>query len=386
MKVAIGIKGQRRWAFTLVELLVVIAIIGVLTAILLPAVGAARDAARRTQNLNNLRSIGQAIAVHETSKKQYPPLIKTPKETKNGQRNLELDQPFEERTTSTSWAFEILPYLDQQAMYDRYNPYKSVAEGYNNDPLDIQGKDNVTAFASAIPTYGNPRFRDATANCPFRFEPSRRGACIDYAANAGFLPNPSEVFSETRREPLLLKDADRIFEGVGEYDNNTRKAYLGPEVRIRSVLGEVPKALFAFSPAWSGPFSMDSSIRITSASILDGASNTIAVGDRHLPQLQLNQPVYDEAGLAGSSLYTIMRFMNPNDPQPNDNLETDAPQSVFPFDRINDSSPFKFGSPRGSDACFVFLDGHAQWITFDTDRQVLRKIASIGDGEKVDLQ
>ena len=177
MKVAIGSKGQRRWAFTLVELLVVIAIIGVLTAILLPAVGAARDAARRTQNLNNLRSIGQAISVHETSKRSYPPLIKTPKETKDGAPNPELRLPFRERTTATSWAFELLPYLDQQAMYDRYNPYKSVSTGFDNGPQDIQGKDNVTAFASAVGTYANPRFRDGTANCPFGFDPSRRGAC-----------------------------------------------------------------------------------------------------------------------------------------------------------------------------------------------------------------
>ncbi len=63
----------RRRGFTLIELLVVIAIIGVLVGLLLPAVQAAREAARRSQCVNNLKQIGIAVAVYESALNCYPP-------------------------------------------------------------------------------------------------------------------------------------------------------------------------------------------------------------------------------------------------------------------------------------------------------------------------
>ena len=90
-----------RAAFTLVELLVVIAIIGILIAILLPAVQAVREAARRMQCGNHLKQIGLGILNYESVHRVYP----LPK-TVHPDHNL--------------LAF-LLPYVEQQVIYDRYD-------------------------------------------------------------------------------------------------------------------------------------------------------------------------------------------------------------------------------------------------------------------------
>ncbi|WP_428305015.1 DUF1559 domain-containing protein [Lacipirellula sp.] len=93
----------RRHAFTLVELLVVIAIIGVLVALLLPAVQAAREAARRSQCSNNSRQLGLGFMNYESAHGGLPP-----------RRWNRVDEGY------TGWGTFLLPYIEQQAVYNAY--------------------------------------------------------------------------------------------------------------------------------------------------------------------------------------------------------------------------------------------------------------------------
>lgn len=100
---------SRRWprAFTLVELLVVIAIIGILIALLLPAVQAAREAARRSQCSNNLKQYGLALHNYHDIYKVFPPGGMQDPATGNwnGRPNV-------------GWQVRILPYCEQQPLWD----------------------------------------------------------------------------------------------------------------------------------------------------------------------------------------------------------------------------------------------------------------------------
>ncbi len=94
--------------FTLVELLVVIAIIGILVALLLPAIQAAREAARRTQCLNNVKQIALGCLNYENTHKEFPPAYTKPTP---GDEKYRFHHSF--------MAF-ILPYLEETAIADRY--------------------------------------------------------------------------------------------------------------------------------------------------------------------------------------------------------------------------------------------------------------------------
>ncbi len=98
----------RRSGFTLVELLVVIAIIGILVALLLPAVQAARRAAMRTQSTNNLKQLGLALHNHHDVKKIFPNQYETQPAVGANSTN----------TITGTLHFFILPYMEQQNLYD----------------------------------------------------------------------------------------------------------------------------------------------------------------------------------------------------------------------------------------------------------------------------
>jgi prepilin-type N-terminal cleavage/methylation domain-containing protein/prepilin-type processing-associated H-X9-DG protein len=112
-------------AFTLVELLVVIAIIGVLVALLLPAVQAAREAARRTQCINNIKQMGLGAANHESAKGYFPPGRLTPDWLKAGSSTEVTSSNYQtpaidptDKTGFYSVHIWLLPYMEQSAVYN----------------------------------------------------------------------------------------------------------------------------------------------------------------------------------------------------------------------------------------------------------------------------
>ncbi|ASV74065.1 hypothetical protein THTE_1463 [Thermogutta terrifontis] len=123
---------SHRKAFTLVELLVVIAIIGILIALLLPAVQAAREAARRSQCTNNLKQIALGLLNYHQTHNRFPP----PGFSSN----------------QASWLVVLLPFIEQKPLFDQFN-FKQ------GNYLDA---DKIRVAATAIPIYFCPSSTEET--------------------------------------------------------------------------------------------------------------------------------------------------------------------------------------------------------------------------------
>ena len=116
---------RNRRAFTLVELLVVIAIIGILVALLLPAVQQAREAARKTQCVNRLRQMALASANYESATGHFPAGRKDPDWVRNGMvqsgytNYLSVQQNADTKTGFRSVHIWLLPYMEERAIFDQ---------------------------------------------------------------------------------------------------------------------------------------------------------------------------------------------------------------------------------------------------------------------------
>ncbi len=175
-----------RQAFTLVELLVVIAIIGVLIALLLPAVQSAREAARRIQCANNLKQIGLASIEYERIHGQYA--------TGTG--------VFKQATAQNtpSWIVAILPHIEETALFNRW----AQAVGYRQaTPPPISVMTAVGLFATPVAALYCPSRRPAAAY-PMALTVSAVGGTVskgsrsDYAINGGADLQPTESFANPK--------------------------------------------------------------------------------------------------------------------------------------------------------------------------------------------
>ncbi len=122
-------KRKTNAGFTLVDLLVVIAIIGILIAMLLPAVQSVREAARRTACMNNLRQVGLATISFHDARGAFPP-------ARTATSNQVL--PIFIRNGPESWFVHILPFIEQNNLYKQWNfnsRYEYQATGVVSTPV-----------------------------------------------------------------------------------------------------------------------------------------------------------------------------------------------------------------------------------------------------------
>jgi prepilin-type N-terminal cleavage/methylation domain-containing protein/prepilin-type processing-associated H-X9-DG protein len=288
-----------RLGFTLVELLVVIAIIGVLVALILPAVQAAREAGRRTQCKNNLRQLGVAVQTYHDSRGAYPS-----GRDGSGKR-------------SVSWAFRLLPYLEQNPVYAAYRP-----------ALDVDHDDNAMAMRTPVPTFFCPSRRAPIADRDFDNDdqPTLKpgvAAGGDYAANVG-----------------------------DEMDNDGADVY---------------------EPDEAGPIYTRSNIN--ERQVTDGLSHTFVIGEKFLTDLleEGEDPPTpgtehasrgDSAIFAGDSRETILRTADEG----------------FPEGVPDDDDNERFGSEHGQMAHFAFLDGSVHSLSYDMDEEAYEWMGIIADG------
>jgi len=164
---------QKRNAFTLIELLVVISIIGVLVALLLPAVQSAREAGRRTQCVNNLKQIGIAVHSYHDAKKKLPSSVR----------------PFASSTVRASTFILLLPYIERKDLWDQYDV--NVTWSHAN---------NLPVSSRRIPSYecpSSPKHGGLFDHNPDGVTPSTAWAPIvaigDYASSLGVAPGMYNV-------------------------------------------------------------------------------------------------------------------------------------------------------------------------------------------------
>ncbi|MEZ6127397.1 MAG: DUF1559 domain-containing protein [Planctomycetaceae bacterium] len=248
---------KTRRGFTLIELLVVISIIATLMSLILPAIQSAREAARRTQCLNNIRNVSlAALNFASGNKSQLPALAYFP-----------LDDEYVAaggtatatgRINGRSWVIELLPYMDQQATYDRWN---------KDAPFDDTA---VGGVAGANGTLLTNLYVEALA-CPNDESAFQVAGGLTYVANTGFGTLSSGAFANDLgavQHSFIAEgfdwDGDAVVNNIGstsDPDDST-----------------VTQATGVFWPDFGGvPATRDSSATV--GKIYDGSGNTLMFGE-----------------------------------------------------------------------------------------------------------
>lgn len=226
---SLACRRHRRPGFTLVELLVVIAIIGVLMALLLPAVQSVRDSSRRMQSLSNLKKMGLALHAHHGVKRRFPPGFRS---TTTGNWAGGSNDAVPESGPGWSFLALILPYLEESVLFDRIRFDLPIT-----DPL------NESARETIVPVFVDPgdtsprliEITDSGTPPAAGIAPSVlcEAAVCSYAGSLGTLMYEQQPFTgvfhrNSRVRIQDITDGTTNTMGIGErMSRHTRSSWVG---------------------------------------------------------------------------------------------------------------------------------------------------------------
>jgi len=300
---------QRNKGFTLIELLVVIAIIAILIALLVPAVQKVREAAARTQTINNLKQIGLACQSFHDTYKRVPTNGVIAAEQPVSPLLAELQNAVNNNAQSGSWLFKMLPYIDQGPLFNnvaqvisvpaymcpgRGRPTLTTANGiawsdYAINPF-INSPANVAAVAAAAP---QPAFGAYVPGSPNQRDNKRTLVGItDGTSNTIFAGHGQVCTADYATSTVLANVSCSI--GTGGTIGTTRTQNPPVNQRDFPAGGGVPASASGASTGWGGPFSqgcafvlLDGTVRFFPYSAYTGGTVSAAGVSTFAPNTQL---------------------------------------------------------------------------------------------------